>query len=56
MLEDDSGQVSAEMIIVMAALLAVAMIFVTNLGKTVEDASTKMKTKSGDVLKEIDKI
>ena len=50
------GQVSAELIIVIAALLAVALVFISSLNNTVKDASKKMGEKSKDVLGEIDQI
>ena len=53
LLEDESGQVSAELIIVMAAILAVAMIFVKSLSDTVTKANNEMGNKSADVLKKI---
>lgn len=52
--EDNKGQVSAELIIVIAALLAVAMIFVNNLSTTVEKASTQMEAKSDKIIEKIE--
>lgn len=54
--DDERGQVSAELIIVIAALLAVAMIFVTSLTSTVDKASDEMAKKSDSVIKKISEI
>ena len=56
LIDDDRGQVSAELIVVIAALLAVAMFFVSSLNDTVTQAGDKMQDKTGDVLKQIDGI
>ncbi len=56
LLSDEHGQVSAELIIVIAALLAVAMIFVSNLTTTVHSASNEMGNKSVEVLEKIKNI
>jgi uncharacterized protein (UPF0333 family) len=53
---DERGQVSAELIIVIAAVLAVALIFVTQLGETAKKGSAELGNKSDDVLAAIRKI
>lgn len=53
---DSRAQISAELIIVMAAVLAVALILVKNLGSTAQSASSKMSNKSDDLLREIEGI
>jgi len=55
-IEDNRGQVSAELIVVIAALLAVAMIFVTSLTETVTEAKNQMATETGEVLDAIKDI
>ena len=52
----ERGQVSAELIIVIAAVLAVALIFVTQLGETAKKGSAELGNKSEDVLAAIRKI
>ncbi|MCD4739772.1 hypothetical protein K8R43_01120 [archaeon] len=56
LLREESAQVSAELIIVIAAVLAVAVILVKQLRDTAQDGSKKMSEKSKKVLSEIDKI
>ena len=53
---DNRAQVSAELIIVIAALLAVAMVFVQSLSSTVEQASKRMNHTAKSVLDKIDAI
>lgn len=55
-LEDNTGQVSAELIVVIAALLAVAMIFVSSLMDTVTDARGQMDEETKEVLDAIKNI
>ena len=55
-LEDDRGQVSAELIVVIAALLAAAMFFVSSLNDTVGKAGEKMADNTAGVLEKIDEI
>lgn len=56
LLREESAQVSAELIIVIAAVLAVAVILVKQLRDTAQDGSKKMSEKSDKLLSEIDKI
>jgi len=50
------GQVSAELIIIIAALLAVALVLVTQLQRTAVVSSEKMANKTSDVLGAIDSM
>ena len=50
------GQVSVELIIVIAALVAVALVLVTQLQKTATTASAKVSNKTADVMAGIDDI
>ena len=56
LIEDNRAQVSAELIIVMAATLAIALLFLGNLNKTVTGASEAMTTKSQAVVDQIGAI
>lgn len=53
---DNKAQVSAELILVMAAVLAVAILLVKQLQDTAKSGSKKLDEKTEKVLKEIDKI
>jgi len=53
-LEDNVAQISAEMIIVLAALLAVAIILVTKLSSTSKQAADKVDEKTTSLLENID--
>jgi undecaprenyl pyrophosphate phosphatase UppP len=53
--EDCKAQISAELIIIMAAVLAVAMIFVTNMTSTAKDSTELMNKKAKTVLDKIKK-
>jgi hypothetical protein len=53
---EERAQVSAELIIVIAAVLAVAIILVRQLRDTAKEGSKKMSEKSDKVLSEVDKI
>lgn len=55
-LGEEKAQVSAELILVIAAVLAVALLLVKQLRETAEDGSKKLHKKSDEVLSEIDKI
>ena len=55
-LREESAQVSAELIIVIAAVLAVSIILVKQLRDTAQDGTKKMVEKSEKVFSEIDKI
>lgn len=54
--EDKKAQISAEMIIVLAALLAVAIILVTKLSSTSKQAAEKIDTKTEELLERIEDI
>lgn len=56
LLNDSKAQVSAELILVMAAVLAVAILLVKQLQDTAKSGSKKLDEKTEKVLKEIDKI
>ncbi len=56
MWEEDKAQVSAELIIVTAALVAVAIVLVTQLQNTAKKGSDLLEKKAGTALDEIDKI
>jgi len=47
------GQVSAEMIILIAAVLAVALILVMQMQKTADEGSKRLRTNANSVLREI---
>ncbi len=53
---DCKGQVSAELLIIIAAVLAVAILLVTNMKTTATKASGSMSNKSDALLNEIDSI
>ncbi len=53
---DKRGQVSAELLILIAAVLAVAILLVTSMKTTARKASASMSNKSDALLKEIDEI
>lgn len=53
---DDRAQISAELIIILAAIVSVAFVLIQNLSNTSKDAAKKFSSKSEDLLKEIDKI
>jgi hypothetical protein len=55
-LRDNIAQISAEMIIVLAALLAVAIVLITRLSSTSKQASEKIDTKTNELLDQIDDI
>ena len=56
MVMDNRGQISAELIIVIAAMLAVAILLVSQLTTTTKGASESLSKKSEDLLKQIDQI
>lgn len=56
LLNDEKGQISAELIIIMAAVLAVALIVVTQLQSTAEKGSEKIGEKSKDIFDKLDNI
>ena len=53
---DSKGQVSAELLIIIAAVLAVAILLVTNMKTTAQKASKNMANKSDKLLNEVDSI
>ncbi len=53
---DDLGQVSAEMIVLLAAVLAIAYIVISSMGKTASDVSKGLGTTRKNVGKEIDNV
>lgn len=56
LLNDEKAQISAELIIIMAAVLAVALIVVTQLQSTAEKGSEKIGEKSEDIFDKLDNI
>ncbi len=55
-LKESRAQISAEMIIVLAALLAVAIVLITRLSSTSKQASEKIDEKTNELLTQIDDI
>jgi uncharacterized protein (UPF0333 family) len=55
-LKENTAQISAEMIIVLAALLAVAIVLITKLSGTSKQAAEKVDEKTTNLLAEIDDI
>lgn len=55
-LKDRKAQISAEMIIVLAALLAVAIVLITKLSGSSKQAAEKIDTKTNDLMTQIDDI
>lgn len=53
---EERAQISAELIIIMAAILAIAFIVVTQLQSTAQKGSEKLGNKTEDVLNKIDEI
>ena len=56
MWDDETAQVSAELIIVTAALVAVAIVLVTQLQNTAKKGSDLLEKKASSAFDEIDKI
>ena len=54
--KEKKAQISAEMIIVMAALLGIAILLITKLTKTAKDSTNTLGKKSDKLLTQIDKI
>ena len=52
-MENERAQVSLEMIIVLAALVAVVMLLVNQLHKTAEQGAKALDRKSSDIFREI---
>jgi uncharacterized protein (UPF0333 family) len=55
-IKDTRGQLSAELIIILAALIAIAAIVITQLTKTTNKASEKIDAKTEDIFEDIDKV
>ena len=55
-MSDERAQISAELIIIMAAVLAVALIVVTQLQSTAQKGSEKIGEKSEDIFEKLDNI
>jgi uncharacterized protein (UPF0333 family) len=53
---DNKGQVSAELIIVVAAVIAVALLFVTSLHSTADDGKAVLDKNAASALKEAKKL
>ncbi len=53
---DEKAQVSAELIIIIAALMAVAVIFITQLEKTAKTGKAVLSNKTSEVFDEIKDI
>ncbi len=53
---DERAQISVELIVVLAAVVALVLILVSRLQATGTDAAKKFDTKVDDIFKEIDKI
>lgn len=56
MFKCEKGQVSAELLVIMAALIAVAIILVTQLSDTAKQSADAVNKKSKSVLEKIDEI
>ncbi len=56
MLEGQRAQVSIEMIIVLAALVAIALLLVSQLQKTAEKGAQAIDKKADSIFKEIEEI
>jgi len=53
---EENAQISVELIIVLAAVVAVVLVLVSQMQATSADGSKKLKETSDDVLKKIDDI
>ena len=56
LIADQRAQISAEMIILIAAIIAIVLVVVTQLQKTTTKANKAVDKKADDVFKQIDKI
>jgi hypothetical protein len=56
LLREERGQVSAELIIVMAAVLAVALVLVSSLQDTSKEGAEQVSKKTKKVIEEIGRI
>ncbi len=55
-IKDNKAQISAEMIILLAAIIAVVLLVVTQLQKTAQKANTAVDSTADDVFKQIEDI
>ncbi len=55
-LYENKAQISAEMIILIAAIIAIVLVVVTQLQKTTKKANKTVEDKADDVFKKIEKI
>lgn len=55
-LKEEKAQISAEMIILIAAIVAIVLVVVTQLQKTTNKANKAVDKKADDVFKQIDRI
>lgn len=56
LLKEEKAQISAEMIILIAAIIAIVLVVITQLQKTTTKANKAVDKKADDVFKQIDKI
>ena len=55
-IKDEKAQISAEMIILIAAIIAIVLVVITQLQKTTTKANKTVDDKADDVFKKIEKI
>jgi uncharacterized protein (UPF0333 family) len=55
-LTENKAQISAEMIILLAAIIAIVLLVVTQLQKTTQKANTTVEKTADDVFKKIENI
>jgi len=55
-IKDEKAQISAEMIILIAAIIAIVLVVITQLQKTTTKANKTVDSKADDVFKKIEKI
>jgi uncharacterized protein (UPF0333 family) len=55
-IKDNKAQISAEMIILLAAIIAIVLLVVTQLQKTTQKANTSVEKTADDVFKKIEDI
>ena len=55
-IKDEKAQISAEMIILIAAIIAIVLVVITQLQKTTTKANKAVDSKADDVFKKIEKI
>jgi uncharacterized protein (UPF0333 family) len=56
LIKEEKAQISAEMIILIAAIVAIVLVVITQLQKTTTKANKAVDKKADDVFKQIDKI